>query len=106
VRYRDVATKLAALGCRELARTGGGSHRKWLNPATNRSTVVPDCGGKDLKLGTIRAGVMAAWPRLGSIHVSLNNPRKKRRRDWRQITSGKESGPILLSKYQNIAYIP
>ena len=57
MRYRDFAAKLTVLGCREIARTGGGSHRKWLNPATNRSTVVPDWGGKDLKLGTVRAAV-------------------------------------------------
>jgi predicted RNA binding protein YcfA (HicA-like mRNA interferase family) len=57
VKYRDVARKLTTLGCREVPRTGGGSHRKWLNPTTNRSTVVPDWGGKDLKLGTIRAAV-------------------------------------------------
>ena len=55
--YRDAARKLAALGCREVPRTGGGSHRKWLNPTTNRSTVFPDWGGKDLKLGTVRAAV-------------------------------------------------
>ena len=57
MRYREVAAKLAALGCREIPRKGGGSHRKWMNPATNRATVVPDWGSKDLKLGTIRAGV-------------------------------------------------
>ena len=57
MRYRDVARKLAALGCREVPRKGGGSHRKWLNPATGRSTVVPDWGGRDLKLGTVRAAV-------------------------------------------------
>ena len=57
MRFREVARKLVALGCREVPRTGGGSHRKWLNPANNRSTVVPDWGGKDLKLGTIRAAV-------------------------------------------------
>jgi predicted RNA binding protein YcfA (HicA-like mRNA interferase family) len=57
VRYREVAAKLTALGCRELPRTGGGSHRKWHNPAANRSTVLPDWGGKDLKLGTVRAAV-------------------------------------------------
>ncbi len=57
MRYRDVAQKLAALACREIPRTGGGSHRKWLNPLTNRSTIVPDWGGKDLKLGTVRAAV-------------------------------------------------
>ena len=42
--YRDVARKLTALGCTETPRKGGGSHRKWHNPATNRSTVVPDWG--------------------------------------------------------------
>lgn len=40
--YRDVARKLSALGCRGIPRKGTGSHRKWHNPATNRSTVVPD----------------------------------------------------------------
>ncbi len=55
--YREVARKLAALGCLERPRMGGGSHRKWHNPATNRSTVVPDWGGRDLKQGTVRAAV-------------------------------------------------
>jgi mRNA interferase HicA len=57
MRDRDVARKLSSLGCREIPRTGGGSHRKWLNPATGDMTVVPDWGGDDLKLGTIRAAV-------------------------------------------------
>ncbi len=57
MKYREVAQKLAHFGCREIARRGGGSHRKWFNPAKNRSTVVPDWGGRDLKVGTIRAGV-------------------------------------------------
>jgi len=39
------------MGCREVPRTGDGSHRKWLNPATGQLTVVPDWGGDDLKLG-------------------------------------------------------
>lgn len=55
--YREAVRRLAALGCRELARRGGGAHRKWHNPASNRSTVVPDHRGKDPKLGTIRAAV-------------------------------------------------
>lgn len=55
MRYREVAEKLTSLGCRELPRTGVGSHRKWVNPGTDRITVVPDWGGDDLKLGTIRA---------------------------------------------------
>ncbi|HET6572195.1 MAG TPA: type II toxin-antitoxin system HicA family toxin [Fimbriiglobus sp.] len=55
--YRKAARKLSALGCREVPRAGGGSHRKWHNPTTNRSTVVPDWGGRDLKMGTVRAAV-------------------------------------------------
>jgi mRNA interferase HicA len=55
--YRDVARKLKALGCQELPRRGGGSHRKWYNPNTDQVTVVPDWGGRDLKLGTIRVMV-------------------------------------------------
>jgi predicted RNA binding protein YcfA (HicA-like mRNA interferase family) len=55
--YREAARKLAALGCREVPRRGGGAHRKWTNPATNRSTVLPDHGKSDLKLGTLRAAV-------------------------------------------------
>ena len=57
MKYREVARKLSVLGCVEIARTGGGSHRKWLNPANNKSTVVPDWGGRDLKMGTVRAVV-------------------------------------------------
>lgn len=55
--YRDVARKLTSLGCRELRRRGTGSHRKWFNPATQRVTVVPDWGGRDLKLGTVRSAL-------------------------------------------------
>ncbi len=54
MKYREVARNLTALGCTEIPRKGGGSHRKWHNPATNRSTVLPDWGGRDLKLGTVR----------------------------------------------------
>ena len=55
--YREVARKLTALGCKEIPSKGGRSHRKWNNPATNLSTVVPDWGGRDLKLGTVRGAV-------------------------------------------------
>ena len=55
--YREVARQLTSLGCQEVPRKGGGSHRKWINPATSRSTVVPDWGGRDLKFGTIRGVV-------------------------------------------------
>ena len=57
MKYREVAKKLTSLGCQELLRTGDGSHRKWLNPATDRITVVPDWGADDLKPGTIRGVV-------------------------------------------------
>lgn len=57
MKYREVATKLAILGCEELQRRGGGSHRKWLNPIGQQLTVVPDWGSCDLKLGTIRAAI-------------------------------------------------
>lgn len=55
--YREVKRKLGNLGCIELPRHAGGSHRKWLNPSTQRATVVPDWGGRDLKLGTVRAAI-------------------------------------------------
>jgi predicted RNA binding protein YcfA (HicA-like mRNA interferase family) len=57
MKYREVARKLTALGCTQTRRKGKGSHRKWHNPATKRSTVIPDWGGRDLKLGTVRAAV-------------------------------------------------
>jgi predicted RNA binding protein YcfA (HicA-like mRNA interferase family) len=55
--YREVARKLVKLGCQELPRKGGGSHRKWFNPQTNQNTVIPDWSGRDLKIGTVRAAV-------------------------------------------------
>ncbi|MGH9819028.1 MAG: type II toxin-antitoxin system HicA family toxin [Pyrinomonadaceae bacterium] len=57
MRYREIAKKLRGLGCLELARKGGGSHRKWYNP--NKKPVViiavPDWGSNDLKTGTLRS---------------------------------------------------
>ena len=52
--YKELAKKLRVLGCHEIPRRGGGSHRKWLNPATGRGTAIPDWGNRDLKPGTIR----------------------------------------------------
>jgi predicted RNA binding protein YcfA (HicA-like mRNA interferase family) len=57
MKYREVASKLTALGCQELPRRGGGSHRKWFNPANEMATAVLDWGSRDLKRGTIRAVV-------------------------------------------------
>ncbi len=53
--YREAARKLRRLGCQEVPRRSGTSHRKWINPATGQATVVPDWGAKDLKPGTVRA---------------------------------------------------
>ena len=52
--YKELTRKLRALGCQEILRRGGGSHRKWINLALGKGTVIPDCGKKDLKTGTIR----------------------------------------------------
>jgi len=57
MKYRETVQRLRALGCEELERRGGGSHRKWYNPATDRIASLPDWGSKDLKLGTLRAVV-------------------------------------------------
>jgi mRNA interferase HicA len=54
MKYREVARKLRVLGCEELPRRGGTSHRKWHNPATGHIAPVPDWGSKDLKIGTLR----------------------------------------------------
>ena len=57
MKYRDITRKLKSLGCQELPRRGGGSHRKWFNPETQQTTVLPDWGSRDLKLGTVRAAI-------------------------------------------------
>lgn len=54
MKYREVARKLRKPGCKEIRRRGRGSHRKWHNPATGGFAPIPDWGGKDLKLGTLR----------------------------------------------------
>jgi mRNA interferase HicA len=57
MKYQDAARKLKRLGCRELARKSGGSHRQWVNPVADRAAVLPDWGAKDLKIGTLHAAV-------------------------------------------------
>lgn len=42
MKYRKVAQKLTDLGCEEIPRRSGGSHRKWLNPVSNKVAPVPD----------------------------------------------------------------
>ena len=54
MKYREVAQKLKQMGCQEISRRGGGSHRKWYNPNNAAIVPIPDWGSKDLKLGTLR----------------------------------------------------
>lgn len=55
MKYREVVKKLSKLGCQEIPRRAGGSHRKWFNPVTQKVTSLPDWGSRDIKLGTLRA---------------------------------------------------
>ena len=55
--YREAAKKLKRLGCQELPRRSGGSHRKWFNPQADRAAVLPDWGSRDLKIGTLKAAI-------------------------------------------------
>ena len=57
MKYREVTAKLKRLGCEELPRRGGGSHRKWFNPNTGQATVLPDWGSNDLKTGTVKSAI-------------------------------------------------
>jgi len=55
MKYREIVKKLRKFGCEEIPRRGGGSHRKWHNPATGSISPIPDWESKDLKMGTLRA---------------------------------------------------
>ena len=57
MKYSEIRSKLRKLGCQEMHRKGGSSHRKWINPEAEKGAVIPDWGAKDLKLGTIRAAI-------------------------------------------------
>ena len=57
MRYRDAAAKLVNLGCYEIRRRGTGSHRRWFNPEAQKDAVLPDWGGRDLKIGTLRTAI-------------------------------------------------
>ena len=52
-RYRDVASKLRALGF-VFDRAGAGSHEIWRNPTTGRRVTLPH-HAKDMPEGTLRA---------------------------------------------------
>ena len=51
--YREIVKRLKELGLK-FHRQAAGSHEKWLNPATNRYTTIPDHPG-DMPEGTLRA---------------------------------------------------
>lgn len=53
MRYRQLSKRLRRLGCRQL-RAAKGSHTMWHNPRTDKHTVIPNWGSKDLKPGTVR----------------------------------------------------
>lgn len=57
MRYREVARKLSHLGCYEIPRRSQGSHRRWFNPQTRKNASLPDWGGRDLKIGTLRSAI-------------------------------------------------
>jgi mRNA interferase HicA len=57
MKYKEASRKLKSLGCQELPRRGGGSHRVWHNPRNGMIATLPDWGAKDLRLGTLRAVV-------------------------------------------------
>jgi len=52
--YKELTRRLQVLGCKEIPRRGGGSHRKWINLALGKGAVILDWGKKDLKTGTIK----------------------------------------------------
>ncbi len=55
MKYREVAQKLRELGCVHVRNRG--SHRIWENPKTGEGAPLPDWGGRDIKLGTLRAAL-------------------------------------------------
>ena len=54
MKHKEVARKLKQMGCQEIPRKGRGSYRKWHNPTNGSIIPIPDWGGKDLKIGTLR----------------------------------------------------
>ncbi len=77
MKYREAAVRLRELGCVEIPRRGPGSHRKWRNPASDESTILPDWGGADLKVGTLRAAVQQLGLKWGDFEPS-RGPRERR----------------------------
>ncbi|MYC32780.1 MAG: type II toxin-antitoxin system HicA family toxin [Chloroflexi bacterium] len=57
MRYREAVRKLSRLGRYEVTRRGGGSHRKWFNPHAQTDAILPDWGGRDLRIGTLCSAI-------------------------------------------------
>jgi mRNA interferase HicA len=57
MKYREISRKLRTLGCEEIPRRGGGSHRKWINRGSGKGTIIPDHGAKDLKNNLVKGVV-------------------------------------------------
>ena len=57
--YKEVEKKLKKLGCEQVKRRSGGSHRKWYNPHTNKTGTIPDWRGRDLRLRTLKSFLRA-----------------------------------------------
>ena len=53
MRHRELAKRLEKLGC-QFKRQGKGSHEIWVNPKTNKLSIVPNHASKDIPPGTIR----------------------------------------------------
>lgn len=65
--YREASRRLCSMGCEEILSRGPGSHRKWFNRSNGKATVIPDHGGKDLKLGHCELWFAnSAWTGLSS----------------------------------------
>ena len=82
MKYREVAQKLTLLGFQESERRGGGSHHKWYNPDSQRATVLPDWGSRDLKVGTVRAAIRQLdidWQDFRNASVSRSGPQRDHR---------------------------
>ena len=58
-KYKQVTKKFTKLGL-IFEREGKGSHEIWFNPKTDRFTVLPNHGSKDIKEGTLIAALKQA----------------------------------------------
>ncbi|MCY3690400.1 MAG: type II toxin-antitoxin system HicA family toxin [Chloroflexota bacterium] len=51
--YREFTRKLRRLSC-QFDRQGSGSHEIWMNTENRARASIPNWGGQDLKIGTMR----------------------------------------------------